>query len=231
MNNELHNGTAEGEDLPASEIENSDEAVSPETEDAAPALRPVESKSRTTNIPPLMPAGFAPASAAPAAPEKKKKADKKREAAPVEHIGALRSASQAEEPKEPARQRRVRTHSEPGFFRRHWWWMLLVVLLAAVAVSLPWTLPGIKRWNGEEQMPVPAAADSDSVRHEPQPATVPDTAALAAREDSLRNDSLQRAAARAYWRRRAAERAAQEAQAGEEQESAAPAAAHADSVH
>lgn len=208
------------------------EAEEPETLASAVGapLRPVPSKSRTTNIPPLMPAGFAPAS--PVAPNKKKKNKKKDEAGPTPHIGPLRASSAAAEPAQPAPQRRLRVHREPGFFRRHWWWMVLVVLLAVIAVSLPWTLPQIERWNGNDGQPLPAATDSDTVATRPavQP-VLPDTAGLAARMDSLRQDSIRRAAARAYWRqRRAAEEAARQAEASED-EAHPSAAAHTDSVH
>ncbi len=241
MNQELNDGKAEAEGLSASENEHTEDCLI-ETEtsgesnassaagEAAPTLRPAKSKSRTTNIPPLMPAGFAPAPSAPESAKKDKKASgKKGEAAPVEHIGALRSASVADEPTLPARQRRIRAHREPGFLRRHWWWMLLLVLLLAVAASLPWTLPEIERWNGEEEQPAPAAIDSSALHPAPHPAAVPDTAAQAALLDSLRNDSLRRAAERAYWRRRKAEEAARKAQAEEEQTLATP-AAHTDSI-
>lgn len=222
----------DGENLDDERQEQEDESEEVETTTtvAGALLRPVPSKSRTTNIPPLMPAGFAPSS--PVAPDKKKKKKKKDEAEPTPRIGALRASSAAAEPAQPAPQRRVRVHREPGFFRCHWWWMVLLVLLAVIAVSLPWTLPQIERWNGDDGQPVPAATDSDSVstRHAVQPVQ-PDTAGLAARMDSLRQDSIRRAAARAYWRqRRAAEQAAREAEASEE-DAHPSAAAHTDSVH
>lgn len=218
--------------------------------DAALPLHPAPSLSRTTNIPPLMPAGFTRRPVAPQDGGKGKKAQRasaaKKGKAPqaqeahiethIEtHIGTLRS--QSAEPRtagERPRQRRMKVHSDGGsrFFRRHWWWIVLLALLAVIGASLPWTLPVMREWEGTD------AADTlsaDTPKVAPRPAVAePDTTGAAALADSLRQDSIRRAAAHAYWVRQQQLKAQAEAEAEAEAEgdaSQSAPAAHADSVH
>ena len=209
--------------------------------DAALPLHPAPSLSRTTNIPPLMPAGFTRRPVAPLDGGKGKKAQRasaaKKGKAPQAqqeaHIGTLRS--QSAEPRtagERPRQRRMKVHSDGGsrFFRRHWWWIVLLVLLAVIGASLPWALPVMREWEGTD------AADTlstDTPKVAPRPVVAePDTTGASALSDSLRQDSIRRAAAHAYWVRQQQLKAQAEAEAEAEGDAsqAAP-AAHADSVH
>lgn len=191
-------------------------------------LHPAPSLSRTTNIPPLMPAGFTPGAASQPEPSSgwRKGLRKKTAHAPVaEPIGKLRSESDGPRLSDARpQQRRMKMHHGKGrrFFRRNGWWMLLVVLLIVIGVSLPWTLPVMQEWEGSE--PDNLTVDTPTVAPKPQP-VVPDTIGAAARADSLRQDSIRRAAARAYWlRRRAQQQAEEEAAASAESESSTPVA-------
>ncbi len=187
-------------------------------------LHPAPSLSRTTNIPPLMPAGFTPGAASQPEPSSgwRKGLRKKTAHAPVaEPIGKLRSESDGPRLSDARpQQRRMKMHHGKGrrFFRRNGWWMLLVVLLIVIGVSLPWTLPVMQEWEGSE--PDNLTVDTPTVAPKPQP-VVPDTIGAAARADSLRQDSIRRAAARAYWlRRRARQQAEDEAETSAEGETA-----------
>ena len=211
--------------------------------DAALPLHPAPSLSRTTNIPPLTPAGFTRRPVAPQDGGKGKKAQrasaakkgKATQAQQEAHIGTLRS--QSAEPRtagERPRQRRMKVHSDGGsrFFRRHWWWIVLLALLAVIGASLPWALPVMREWEGTD------AADTlsaDTPKVAPRPVVAePDTTGAAALADSLRQDSIRRAAAHAYWVRQQRLKAQTEAKAEAEAEgdaSQAAPAAHADSVH
>lgn len=213
--------------------------------DAALPLHPAPSLSRTTNIPPLMPAGFTRRPVTPQNSGKGKKAQrasaaKKGKASQAQgahietHIGTLRS--QSAEPRtagERPRQRRMKVHSDGGsrFLRRHWWWIVLLALLAVIGASLPWALPVMREWEGTD------AADTlsaDTPKVAPRPVVAePDTTGAAALADSLRQDSIRRAA-HAYWVRQQQLKAKAEAEAEAEAEgdaSQAAPAAHADSVH
>lgn len=216
-------------DEPASDTPITDEPAPDESQsDGNRQLHPAPSLSRTTNIPPLMPAGFTPGAVPqPETPSGWRKGLRKKAApAPVaEPIGKLRSESDGPRPSDARpQQRRMKMYHGKGrrFFRRNGWWMLLVVLLIVIGVSLPWTLPVMQEWEGSE--PDTLTVDTPTVAPKPQP-VVPDTIGAAARADSLRQDSIRRAAARAYWiRRRAQQQAEEEAAASAESESSTPGA-------
>lgn len=216
-------------DEPASDTPITDDPAPDESQpDGNRQLHPAPSLSRTTNIPPLMPAGFTPGAAPqPETPSGWRKG-LRRNAAPApaaEPIGKLRSESDGPRLSDTRpKQRRMKMHHGKSchFFRRNGWWMLLVVLLVVIGVSLPWTLPVMQEWEGSE--PDTLTVDTPMVAPKPQP-VVPDTIGAAARADSLRQDSIRRAAARAYWiRRRAQQQAEEEAAASAESESSTPVA-------
>ena len=206
-------------------------------------MKPSPSRSRTTNIPPLMPAGYVPVQERQDETVRKGlvhrvlNAKKKEESAAEEAaIGTLRTESEKPRVPEQAPQRPVRHADEGhGFFRKHWWWMLLVVLVLAFLISLPWTLPRIQEWNADE--PPAVTVDTPKVQRK-VPEVNPDTIGAAARADSLRQDSIRKAEARRYWLMHRAAQQAQEAEntASEENqtqashEEAHSNAAHADSV-
>lgn len=222
-------GSETATDEPASDTPITDDPAPDESQpDGNRQLHPAPSLSRTTNIPPLMPAGFTPSAAPqPETPSGWRKGLRKKAApAPVaEPIGKLRSESDGPRPSDARpQQRRMKMHHGKGrrFFRRNGWWMLLVVLLIVIGVSLPWTLPVMQEWEGSE--PDTLTVDTPTVAPKPQP-VVPDTIGAAARADSLRQDSIRRAAARAYWiRRRAQQQAEEEAETSAEGETAPTAA-------
>lgn len=177
-------------------------------------MKPSPSRSRTTNIPPLMPAGFVPVQERQEEKSRKGLMDrvlnaKKKEEPTMEEssIGTLRTESEKPRVPEQAPQRPVRHADEGhGFFLKHWWWMLLVVLVLAFLISLPWTLPRIQEWNADE--PPAVTVDTPKVQRM-VPEVNPDTIGAAARADSLRQDSIRKAEARRYW---LMHRAAQQAQ-------------------
>lgn len=192
-----------------------------EQETALPSdarMKPSPSRSRTTNIPPLMPAGYVPV------PNEQKETErkglvhrvlnaKKKEEPTLEEspIGTLRTESEKPRIPQQAPQRPVR-HADDGngFFRKHWWWMLLLVLVLAALASLPWTLPRIQEWNADE--PPAVTVDTPKVERT-APKVNPDTIGAAARADSLRQDSIRKAEVHRYW---LMHRAAQQAEGAEE---------------
>ena len=233
--------------LPAGESEEEgnagEEANTPHT--PSPALKPAPSLSRTTNIPPLMPAGFVPAANKETEPKRKSLIDKivpsksKDAANEADHeIGPLRTDSEKPCSPQPAPQKSIRhNHGQKGFWRKNCWWVVLLVLVLAVLISLPWTLPQMQMWNHEDEEPALPADTPAAPAVVPQ--VNPDTIGAAARADSLRQDSIKKAAAREYWRRHHAAQEAQQNQEDEEEgESSAspataphaPAAAHGDST-
>ena len=180
-------------------------------------MKPSRSRSRTTNIPPLMPAGYVPVQEKQDETTRKGlvhrvlNAKKKDEPAMEEStIGTLRTESEKPRVPQQAPQRPVR-HADggQGFFGKHWWWMLLVVLVLAFLASLPWTLPRIQEWNADE----PPAVTVDTPKVESTvPEVNPDTIGAAARADSLRQDSIRKAEAHRYWLMHRAAQQAQEAE-------------------
>lgn len=177
-------------------------------------LKPSPSRSRTTNIPPLMPAGYIPVQDERNETVRKglvhRVLNAKKEEEPSlgeSPIGTLRTDSEKPRVPQQAPQRPVR-HAEDrqGFFRKHWWWMLLTVLVLALLVSLPWTLPRIEEWTADE--PPVVTVDTPKVERT-VPKVNPDTIGAAARADSLRQDSIRKAEAHRYW---LMHRAAQQAQ-------------------
>ena len=180
-------------------------------------MKPSPSRSRTTNIPPLMPAGYVPVQEKQDETMRKGLVRrvlnaKKRDEPALEEsaIGTLRTESENPRVPRQAPQRPVRhVDGGQGFFRKHWWWMLLVVLVLAFLASLPWTLPRIQEWNADE----PPAVTVDTPKVERAvPEVNPDTIGAAARADSLRQDSIRKAEAHRYW---LMHRAAQQAQKAE----------------
>lgn len=177
----------------------------------------------TTNIPPLMPAGYT-------RPDEESSPDN-RPTPPAEGIGPLRAESELPRTDgQRPRQRKVRIHTgrTRRFFRRHWWWMLLIALLGIIAASLPWVMHEWEERGDEVALP----ADTPKVAPQ-QPVAVPDTTGMAARADSLRNDSIRRARAHYLWlQQKAREQAEAEAAAEAEdgKSSGEATTAHSDST-
>ena len=238
------------DDTPAEEETPTEEQQHLEPEEAqkqpqtsAARMKPSPSRSRTTNIPPLMPAGYVPVQERHEdKPRKglvgrvlhtKKKQEPSLEEQP---IGTLRTESEKPRVPQQAPQKPVR-HADDGQgrLRKHWWWMLLALLVLAVLISLPWTLPHIQEWNADE--PPAVTVDTPQVQHV-EPKVNPDTIGAAARADSLRQDSIRKAEAHRYWlMHRAAQQTEETKDAASEEthtqtgrEDAHSNAAHADSV-
>lgn len=190
----------------------------PQSESVEPKKR---SKSRTTNIPPIMPEGYA------------------YEPDPQQPLRSstdpLAPTPSASEP-QPERSKRfthpegqrTHTHSVNIPFRQigKWVGIVAIVLIVAGAIGL-----GIDRWMHRPAEPteaVPIAADSDSMA---TPVATPDTAALnRLREDSLRREDSIRHAKWIYWqRRKQAEQAAQQ-KAQQEEEATTSTTEHTDTA-
>lgn len=170
---------------------------------------PKRSKSRTTNIPPLMPEGYAY--------EREPQQPLRSSTDPLSPTTSSASEPQPKRSKRFTHPKGKVTHTRHISipFKRIGKWMGIIV---AIFVVVSAAYLGFDRWKHQPIEPAniaPMAADSDTITPLP---TQPDTAVLnRLREESIRREDSIRHAKWIYWKRkRQAQKAAEEATQQEE---------------
>lgn len=146
-------------------------------------LRYDAGKSPTTNIPPRLPAGFSFVTVS----------REERRAGLFSRKGTKRKKPLRSEPAQPQEKpkrvsrKRIGTHPAAAFFRRSWVWLLLILLIVTGGAA------ALYRWGFASRPGGPAdtlaVTDSLPAQSAPDPDSL-----LLARQDSLRKDSIDRAA-------------------------------------
>lgn len=152
-------------------------------------------ESHTTNIPPRMPAGYSYVSA-----DKAKKPSKlfPKKRTPKKQTALRSEPASFEGKRKRVSNKRIGAHPSMDFLRRHWLWLLLgILVIAGITASI---YECSSSGNNEPSEPLIVA---DSLSSQPTPNA--DSLLQIAIQDSLRNDSIARAARLREQRRQQAE--------------------------